>query len=473
MSGKQVRAGGWLALLISCCLCVAQSKPAEIPTGVVVPNVITLSDAKQSYALFLPSNYSSARKWPIIYAFDPAARGATPTELLKHAAEKYGYIVAGSNNAKNGPMGPEMEAAQSMWKDTHQRFAINEDRIYLTGLSGGARLASGIALQCNCTVGVFANGAGFPAGVAPSRQNQFLFFGSVGEADFNYPEMVALARELDAAGFTSRIRHFDGTHQWAPADVVLEAVEWFELHAMRKGLRPADQEFISAQFQKASKQAIELEGSGNAIGACDAYRKLVQDFQGLKDTKEFADKATEIANSKTYRDAQKREQNEIKRQDAVIADIARNAATLRSDPGDGRQTILLQLRSQLSTLRNAAQKHNDESKLTKRALNQASAMLFENANEDLRKREFALALIECDLLSEIQPDSPRPLIQRARVYALSGDKKKAISSLRQAAEHGFKDFSQMKDNPDFASLSGEEEFKKLVNNASEDRPAPK
>ena len=100
-------------------------------------------------------------------------------------------------------------------------------------------------------------------------------------------------------------------------------------------------------------------------------------------------------------------------------------------------------------------------------------MLSENGEEDLRKRNFTLALIEYDLVREVQPDSPRPLVQKARVYAISGDKKKAIAALRQASEHGYKDFSQLKDEPEFSSLAGDPEFNKLVNSANEDRQSPK
>src|SRR5437879_904675 len=65
----------------------------ELAKGVVIAKAVTLADANQSYALFLPSYYSPGRKWPIIYAFDPEARGHLPVELMKDAAEKYGYIV--------------------------------------------------------------------------------------------------------------------------------------------------------------------------------------------------------------------------------------------------------------------------------------------------------------------------------------------------------------------------------------------
>src|SRR5262249_61679317 len=82
-------------------------------------NVTCEADASQSYALYLPSKYTPERRWPIIYAFDPFARGKTAVEGYRAAAEKYGYIVVGSNNAKNGPTRPEMAAAQAMWNDNH------------------------------------------------------------------------------------------------------------------------------------------------------------------------------------------------------------------------------------------------------------------------------------------------------------------------------------------------------------------
>jgi hypothetical protein len=58
--------------------------------GVVIDTVVCRSNALQSYALYLPSYYRSDTAWPIIYAFDPAARGALPVQLLVKAAEKNG-----------------------------------------------------------------------------------------------------------------------------------------------------------------------------------------------------------------------------------------------------------------------------------------------------------------------------------------------------------------------------------------------
>jgi dienelactone hydrolase len=476
MSNRNAHWAALLSMLLcASLLCFGQASPlgAGVANGVVLEKVVTLADPQQSYALYVPSYYAPSRSWPIIYAFDPDARGKLPVESLKIAAEKYGYIVAGSNNARNGPIGPESEAAQAMWNDTHKRFKINEARIYATGFSGGARLATAIAVKCKCMAGVFAHGAGFEQNASPEPSNNaFLYFGTIGDEDFNYPEMVRLADQLDKAGFTSRIRRFSGPHQWAPPEIWLEGIEWFELHAMKKKLRPVDTEFVSRQFARAVAAAKQAEDSGDILAARYAYAKLAQDFDGLRDVESFTAKANTLGESKAYNDAEKRESNELKKQDSLTAEVARSFVAFHQNP-DERQTTALQLRQQLAQLRNKAEKEETGSKTTKRARSQVAAMIFETADSDLRHREFSMALMQFELLKELRPSSPRPYIQLARTYALSGDKKRGIANLRQAQEHGFKDFAQLADDPDFASLRDEAEFKKLLDENSHGDPQRK
>jgi len=79
----------------------ARDNQAVIPPGQIVEKVVCARDANQSYALYLPANYVGTRKWPVIYAFDPGARGRVPVERFKEAAEKFGWIIVGSNNSRN------------------------------------------------------------------------------------------------------------------------------------------------------------------------------------------------------------------------------------------------------------------------------------------------------------------------------------------------------------------------------------
>ena len=60
----------------------------ELPRGQVIERVAVGGDERQSYALFVPSNYSAERAWPILYCLDPGARGRVPVERFAEAAEK-------------------------------------------------------------------------------------------------------------------------------------------------------------------------------------------------------------------------------------------------------------------------------------------------------------------------------------------------------------------------------------------------
>ncbi|HYN02745.1 MAG TPA: hypothetical protein VE359_09900, partial [Vicinamibacteria bacterium] len=115
----------------------ADSAPPPLPTGQVVDSVVCLRDPSQSYALYLPKGYRPDRQWPVLYAFDPAARGRVPVVLFQEAAERLGYVVVGSNNSRNGPAEPVFKAIEAAWIDTHDRFAVDPRRIYTTGMSGG------------------------------------------------------------------------------------------------------------------------------------------------------------------------------------------------------------------------------------------------------------------------------------------------------------------------------------------------
>jgi hypothetical protein len=53
---------------------IADAQP--LPSGAVVDDVKCAGDRTQSYALYLPSQYTPDRQWNLLIAFHPAARGA-------------------------------------------------------------------------------------------------------------------------------------------------------------------------------------------------------------------------------------------------------------------------------------------------------------------------------------------------------------------------------------------------------------
>src|SRR5208337_3610840 len=117
----------WRCLLLSGVVLLARAQ--DLPRGQVIDEVKCTADPSESYALYLPSNYSQDRAWSVIFAFDPRGRGRAPVVQYQAAAEKYGYIVAGSNNSRNGPWNVSLAAAQAMSADVGARFSIDPKRM--------------------------------------------------------------------------------------------------------------------------------------------------------------------------------------------------------------------------------------------------------------------------------------------------------------------------------------------------------
>src|SRR5260370_21447673 len=181
----------WVGLF--CARAHAQALQPLPPAGTLVPSVTCKSNAKETYALYLPSAYSATRKWPIVYVFDPGGRGQVAAAVVQAAAEKFGYIVAASNNSKNGPLGGSAEAAIAVWQDTQQRFSVDVHRRYVAGMSGGARVATSIALSCgDCVAGVFSHAAGVSPGTGASHNIEISHFCCVGECGLYQAEFSPL-----------------------------------------------------------------------------------------------------------------------------------------------------------------------------------------------------------------------------------------------------------------------------------------
>jgi pimeloyl-ACP methyl ester carboxylesterase len=261
------------------------------PRGQIVDPVKCAADPSQTYALYLPLHYSADRQWKLILAFDPRGQGHQGVEALRAAAEKYGYIVAGSNNSRNGPPQVSLAAAQAMWTDVQKRFSINPKRIYTAGLSGGARIAMKVAFDHDEIAGVIASSAGFPPGHRQSDL-RFVVFGTAGTEDFNYLEMRQLEQELSSP---HRVVIFEGGHQWLPSSLAVQAVEWLEFQAAHPG---------TVEERKPDPDRHELEREAQIVGELsDLQQGLTDDpnarTSNLKELKSRLQAWSRLANAPT------------------------------------------------------------------------------------------------------------------------------------------------------------------------------
>jgi predicted esterase len=454
----------------------------EIPKGRIVESVSCIDDSAQTYAVYLPSNYSPEKKWPVLYALDPGARGTTPLEHYQDAAEKWGWILIGSNNSRNGNAQRSFTAWNAMVKDSEVRFHIDEQRAYATGFSGGARIAMYIAAQCKgCLAGLIVSGAGFPAGDTSNPQVQVPTFATAGIEDFNFPEIKRLDQAMNKSGTPHQIAIFSGAHEWPPNEIASEAIEWFELQAMRSGARARNDQQIEALWQTRMTKAAAFEQEKKVAEAYRMYANIVATFTGLHEIATAQTKLAQLRDERDVKNALRDEENQINRQrdfetrlEMLIAKSQRvtqndeqppPANDPRSDATGDEVNSEAQLKSLLSDLRKQAAKTEDsgERRVARRVLSGTYILLFERGNDLLQnQKRFAAAARAFELASEVNSDRAGIFYYLAWAHAADGNKKKALRALRAAIEKGFSDLATLANNHAFDSVRNDAEYQAIV-----------
>jgi predicted esterase len=473
--------------------------PQALPRGRLIEKVACAASRGRSYALYLPSGYSPDRSWPVLYVFDARGRALAPAKLFRAGAEQYGYIVASSyDTSSDGTFGPNLEAMQAMWNDTHSRFRIDDGRIYAAGFSGTARAACIMAMMAPGTIaGIIGAGAGFPPERPPGKDTSFAFFGTVGNRDFNYYEMTDLDSRLTALGLPHRIELFDGTHQWPPEVLATRALAWMELQAIKSGHRAADPALVAALWRRDLDEARGLAAAGKPYAASHAYSQLAADFAGLPGTApprttaqagaaspaaaaapptaaaaspgaaELAEAAAQLAalarSDKFQRDIRERKERERRDQDYLArARFVLAAGASGEDPAGVTKALgelrIAELKRQAREAADPEERLSAE-RLLSTVLVQTSFYLPRLFSE---RKEYDRAIFSLSIAAEIEPGDAFTLYQLAAAHAQKGNRKQALTLLEQAVERGWTDGAQLAGDPAFAPLRGDDRFRQLV-----------
>jgi dienelactone hydrolase len=443
---------------------LCQAAP-PIPAGQVIDNVLCEKDASQSYALYLPSNYTAEKSWPVIYAFDPLARGKLPVSLFKNAAEKYGYIIVGSNNSRNFALDDSSKAANAIWIDTHARLSLDPRQTYTTGFSGGARIAGLLAANCQpCQIaGVIAQGAGYYDPASPPTTS-LVYFLTVGDQDFNWPEVIGVRRERENSGMPYRVRVFAGPHQWAPPALLHEAIEWIHLKAMQSGRRPQDTAFIDDAFRRVRAEAADAEKANDPLAQLNAYRSLVSDFGGLKPVTEYEQKLDALRKSSALKASLNKERSEIDEQQLLTASTSALLGKFAAAGWDDRLSLKRDIRDAFAHLESEAKRASSESRrnLYRRCFNDLWAQGIEAGQSQLVEHHSDIAVNYFQLMAEVSPHEPWPALLSAEAYNASGNKKEALKSIREALRRGLKNPDAIEKDRNLEALRTDPEFQKLV-----------
>jgi predicted esterase len=191
----------------------------------VITSLSCRLDVTNTYELYLPSTLIDTAVYPVLVFFSPQGEGKVPVEKYKALAEKWEFILVASNYTRNGmDANVAMTGANTLVNDVLSRFNVDPARLYLSGFSGGARIAGGLALQRMDVTGVICCSATPPQPVAPRG-----YVGIAGLGDMNYLEMKKFQAAQTGASL-SELLVFDGKHEWPPQVMMENAMLMISLY---------------------------------------------------------------------------------------------------------------------------------------------------------------------------------------------------------------------------------------------------
>lgn len=444
----------------------------EISKGKIIDKIICFQSPEHSYALYLPLGYNPEKKWPIIYALDPGARGALPLEHFREAAETYGFIMAGSNDSRNGPWEPIFRAVIAVWNDTQERFSVDLNRIYVTGFSGGSRASAYFSRIVGKPIAVVIGcGAGLPSQMKPSEIKPAYYCGVVGKKDMTYLEMMELDDKFDEAGVSHRFFVFDGIHEWPPASVCIRVLEWLEIVSMKRGIRAYDEDLVKSVFIRECDLTHEQEKQGDLIVSLFNYENLLSLFKEEINTDHIKQNIERIKGSNEYLTAlsienkiRQKELEYTKKFQGLLNFIGQNPVLSRDLDKVFNDFDIPSLKKMVLN------KNKLESEMAFRLLYGLEIDARNLGWDNLNKKNPKKAALFLEIAVEANTDDPSRLrylyYNLAAAYALDQNKNNAIKNLKLAVKNGFDDLEYLKGDESFKFIRKTPEFQKLVNEKS-------
>ena len=454
---------------------LALAAPAGAQTarpGVLTGSIPSRANPAHHYAVYVPSGYNPEKPAPIMFVLDYRGRARVAAEVFMPAAERFGWILmSSSNTASDESMTTTIDALRAMWVDADDLFNVDPKRIYLAGLSGTARIATWVAAQTPANfAGVIGAAAGFAELAPPSASMRFVYYGTVGTADYNYWAMRELEERLADLRFPHRVNYaFDAGHGWMPPGVAMAAVEWMELRAMTSGLRALDQALVDAFWAADLVEAQALEQVGRPRAAMRALEAMGRDYAALRPDRDRAAIAAErerlAADPAIAREARAARDAARSHADRIATAMRTIAVAFPINDGAPTRSLAQTLQDLgVPALQRAAAGRDQAAALAARRvlaeLNVQTGFYLPVAA--MAGQHDARAKFFLDLAQQIDPDDAYAWFLRAKVLARLRQYADAIGALSNAVRLGFRTLGHLETDSAFKDLRTRADFQSLV-----------
>lgn len=238
---------------------LVMAQEMTLKKGTVIDSLAINDSIAETFSLYLPSNFSSERTWPVLFVFDSDGRGRSATQLLRLAAEEQGYILAASNDiSTDSSLVNNVKVGTRLMNRVFSLLPIDRDGIYAAGFSEGAKAASALPTVFPELKGVIAIGDTWLNPDFIKKGANFSFIGLVGYKDYRNFVLEETTDFLERAGLSAVLYKYEGGHEWPNRDMAGNALAGLTLQAMVKGFRTKDLELVETFYQNDVETAESL-----------------------------------------------------------------------------------------------------------------------------------------------------------------------------------------------------------------------
>lgn len=430
--------------------------------GMVMPDVVTRSDSEMTYALYLPGAYTDDRLWPVLICLDPGANGRVPVERFREAAEKHGFIVIGSNHARNYDADSVGRSLTAILDDLGARYSIHAKGVFGAGFSGGARVALSLAANSGLFEGVIACGAGFHPQFPPNPFDKFPVLYTLGNLDANYCSMRTQYGTLREFGRDTGMILFDGAHQWPPVEICELALGWLRIRAMAVGAQKQDLQWHWTFAEQCADEARNRLESGKPLEAL-CLAQLVSEEQAVEAS--VMNRVRSLLGDPGIAVARDRESGILEWERDQLREIEGMLSMLKRPVLDVRERSRIRewFRTRQRIYKRAVK---DEESMKSMAAGRMSDFLwrrpFESTLIELAGGHDQEALRYAELAVILRPDDWRSQYNLACGYARTGELRKASKAIERSLENGLKNPDRILSDPDLANLYADADFRKKL-----------
>jgi poly(3-hydroxybutyrate) depolymerase len=213
---------------------------APIPSLAPIPAVSLRLEDGLSCDVYVPEGLDRSRKHPLVFGSSPGGNARELLPVWKDACDRFEWILAASNNFRNGKRSEkdaalQMETLAILLRD----YPVDPSRVYATGLSGAGMHAHdlvadfpdkfrGVVVNTGMMPHHWKGNDPFDATHYPRTKVAVML---ASPTDFRFHEMQEDRKLLEGVGWQVLWIEFPGGHTYAPPASYVQAAAWLTAQA--------------------------------------------------------------------------------------------------------------------------------------------------------------------------------------------------------------------------------------------------